>query len=220
MEATSGMNSLFEGPAPYTFPKFQADGSGNLQTIEPTIHTLAELRAALADTCRRTALIDEMRRQDAYYASFLFERNLLDDSALVRMVRRAIAHRHDRAVESGSHNAAGYRADSLPVRSLRLLVKKFANSVRRDGKLPIVLLLHARGYSDHLYRALAELIAADDIPYVSTHEICPANDATNYVGDGHFTEAANRRIARALADLLAARLPWNGKPPKAVLAGK
>jgi len=211
MESTSGMNNSFEGPAPYTFPKYELDGSGNLRVIEPTIRTLAELRAALAEPGRRKALIAEMREHDAYYARYLFDRNILDSSALLRMIRRALAHRHDRAVESRTYTDAGYVAYSVAVRSLRHMVKAFGASVRRDGKLPVVLLLHTRGYSDHLYTILADVLATDDIPYVSTHTICPANDSTNYIADGHFTPEANGRIARALADVLAERLPGRGK---------
>jgi hypothetical protein len=210
MESTSGMNNSFEGPAPYSFPSFTPDGSGGITTIEPPFGTLGELRAALADADRRQALIEEMRRHDAYYAGYLFQRNVLDYSALARIVRRALAHRHDRAVESRSYTEAGFVAESIPVKALRLMVKAFARSVRGDGRLPVVLLLHTRGYADHLYAVLADDLATDDIPYVSTHTICPASDSTNYVADGHFTPEANGRIAQALADVLAARLPGRG----------
>jgi hypothetical protein len=212
MESTSGMNNSFEGPAPYTYPSFIPDGAGGLIKIEPTLRTLDQLRAALADSNSRRALLDEMRQYDAYYAAYLFDQTVFDYSALARIVRRALAHRNDRSIESRSHTDVGFVAESFAATALRLMVKEFAASARYDEKLPVVLLLHTRGYSDHLFAALADVLAADDIPYVSTHAICPANDPSNYIGDGHFTEEANGRIARALADLLAARLPGRGRP--------
>jgi len=45
-----------------------------------------------------------------------------------------------------------------------------------------------------------------DIPYVSTHGIAAAGDRQNFVADGHFTEAANRKITVAVLDLINQRL--------------
>src|SRR5207244_5928366 len=118
MESTSGMNSLFEGPAPYTYPKFIPDGVGSLQTIEPSIRTLAQLREALTDAGRRDALRQEMHRYDAYFAPFLFDMNFFDDSALARIVRRALAHRHERAVERRTLTEVGFVANSPAVAAL------------------------------------------------------------------------------------------------------
>src|SRR5205823_9438639 len=87
----------------------------------------------------------------------------------------------------------------------------FAGSVRRDRKVPVVLLIHTRGSSDHLFKILADTLAAHDIPFVSTHAICSPSDPTNYIPDGHFTAECNQRIARVLADVISGRLPRRGR---------
>jgi hypothetical protein len=206
MESTSGINCNFEAPFPYTYPKFRADQTGELEAIEPPVRTLAELRVALQEPAQRSALIEGMSRHDSYYASYLFEKSLFDYSAIARMVRRAFAHRHERSVESLVHNDGGFVKDSATIKTLRLIIEKFAASARSDGKLPLVLLLDTRGYSSQLHDVLGDLIARDDIPYVSTNDICKASDATNYISDGHFTAAANQKLGQAVADLLDARL--------------
>ncbi len=206
MDSTSGMNCQFESPAPYTYPKFVPNGAGGLTTIELGIRTLAELRTALATPLLRDSLRDAMRRSDAYFAPYLFDRNPLDASALVRIVRRALAHEKTRAVRERIHTRDGFVADSPVVSALRLLVVEFAQSVRRDGKVPMLLLFNDRGYSDHLYRCLAEPIAANDIPYLSTHTVCSADDPNNFVSDGHFKPEVNIRIARAAASVYESHL--------------
>ena len=207
MESNSGMNSLFEAPAPYTYPIFLPDGSGGLSSIEPSIHTTGQLRAALADPVRRDELRQEMQRYDAYFTPFLFDHDLFDSSALVRVIRRALAHHHQRIVESRTTTEAGFVADSPAIVALNRIVKEFAASARQDRMVPVVLLIHTRGSSDHLFKALAGTLAAHDIPFVSSHTICSANDSTNYVSDGHFTAENNRRIAQELADVIARRIP-------------
>jgi hypothetical protein len=212
MDSTSAINTQFEAPAPYTYPKFLTDGSGGLATVELGVRTLAELREVLADPARRDSLRDAMRRDDPYFAPFLFDRNLLDSSALVRMVRRAAAHHHIRAVDDRSHALSGFMDDAPVIATLRLLVVEFAASARRDGKLPVLLLFNNRGFADHLYVCLADTIAASDIPYVSSHTVCSANDPTVFIGDGHFTPEIITRIARALVNVLDTRLHRRDRP--------
>jgi hypothetical protein len=82
------------------------------------------------------------------------------------------------------------------------MVTDFAATAKADGKRPIVLVLNDRGYEDHLFQALKPTLESASIPYVSTHNIAPATDIRNFVGDGHFTASANKLIAEAVLKLL------------------
>jgi hypothetical protein len=142
-----------------------------------------------------------MREHDGFFNSFLFEHNWLDNSAIVRMIRRAWAQRHQTTITNQIHSPAGFNAETeIPV--LRAMVTDFAATAKADGKLPIVLVLNDRGYEDHLFQALKPTLESASIPYVSTHNIAPATDIRNFVGDGHFTESANKLIAEAVLNLL------------------
>ncbi len=59
-----------------------------------------------------------------------------------------------------------------------------------------------RGYEDRLFQALSPTLETAKIPYVSTHNIAPATDIGNFVADGHFTESANKLIAKAVLKLI------------------
>jgi hypothetical protein len=78
------------------------------------------------------------------------------------------------------------------------MVSDFAATARQDGKFPIVVVLNDKGYEDHLIQVLLPRLGQEAIPYVSTHAIAPASNLSNFVGDGHFTQSANQRIATVL----------------------
>src|SRR5512135_513845 len=161
LASTSGMNWRFEGPAPYCYPRLIPVGN-ELQASWPGPRSLDQFRACLRDPDRWAAFVGQMRRQDEFFDPLLFEENVLDASALVRLVRRAWAAQHLRRVERRFHTSEGFVADSTALSSLRAIVKQFAATARRDGRLPIVLLFNDRGYGDHLDRALRPILVRED----------------------------------------------------------
>src|SRR5919199_346097 len=196
----NGMTWQFEGPAPYTYPRYFVE-EGKLKAIWPTILSLTQLRAAHQDKAQWDAFVTQMREHDGFFNSFLFEHNWLDNSAIVRMIRRAWAQRHQTTITNQIHSPTGFNEETeIPV--LRAMVAEFAATAKADGKRPIVLVLNDRGYDDHLFQALKPTLESASIPYVSTHNIAPATDIRNFVGDGHFTTSANKLIAEAVLKLL------------------
>ena len=93
-------------------------------------------------------------------------------------------------------------ATDYEVPVLQAMVSDFAKTAVQDGKFPIVLLINDRGYADHLFQAVAPTLKAASIPYVSTHSIAPVTDPTNFVKDGHFTDAVNKKLATAMLELI------------------
>ena len=204
MGALSGMTWQFEGPAPYTFPKLTLSKKADevLSEVWLDARSLGEFRATLNDPIRWNRLVEQLREADDFYDPFLFHQNLLDESSLVRLFRRGWAKYQSGIIEGRIHNAKGFVEESSYVATLRTLVSQFAKTAREDGKLPVVLLLDTKGYFDHLDRILVPILERENIPYVSTNAICPASNAANFVSDGHFTEAANDKIAQATYQLL------------------
>ncbi|MCH6567522.1 MAG: hypothetical protein IH801_04045, partial [Nitrospinae bacterium] len=94
------------------------------------------------------------------------------------------------------HDANGYRSDSTVGPVARAIIRSFAETVRADGRLPIVILFHEKGFDDHLYALLAPTLREHNIPFLSTHELAPASDHDSFMPDGHFTAEVDERIAR------------------------
>ena len=200
LRTMNGMTWQFEGPAPYTYPRYFVE-DGKLKAIWPKILSLFQLRAALQDKQQWDAFVTQMQDRDQFFNSFLFKRNLLDNSVVVRLIRRAWAQRHQMMITNQIHDAAGFNAESeIPI--LRAIVADFAATAKSDGKMPIVLILNDRGYDDHLFQALKPTLENAEIPYVSNHNIAPATDIRNFVSDGHFIESANKLIAEAVLKLI------------------
>jgi hypothetical protein len=202
MATTSGMTWNFEGPTPYTYPRYFMAAAG-LEPHWPLVESLAGMRERLGDRAKWDGYVARIRAEDEFYDAFSFTANPLDQSALVRLIRRAWAQRQHRAVAGRIHTDAGFNEDRQEVRCLRAIVASFAETARRDGKLPLVLLLEGRGYAGHLDRVLRATIDEHAIPCVDTGAICPATDGRNFLPDGHFTPEANGKIARAILARLA-----------------
>ena len=200
LRTMNGMTWQFEGPAPYTYPRYLVE-EGKLKAIWPKILSLAQLRAALQDKQQWNAFVTQMGEHDQFFNSFLFKRNLLDNSVIVRLIRRAWAQHHQARIANQIHDPAGFNA-KLDITVLRAMVADFAATARRDRQMPIVLIINDRGYDDHLFQTLKPTLENASIPYVSTHNIAPATDARNFIGDGHFALSANKSIAEAVLKLI------------------
>lgn len=198
MGSMSGLFWMFESPAPFSFPRYRLEGD-KLVAEQPMIASEEAFRAAFgarSDAWQRYK--DQLRRHDRGYDGFTMEQNLADRSALLRLIRRGwVAHRQ--AYEAGVYEPGrGFDPQSEEVRVLEAMLKDLARRTRARGERLVVLLLHTRGQSDHLHAVLQRTLKANGIEYVSSHEAFSANDPANFVADGHYAEAANRRLAQAL----------------------
>ena len=204
MLTQTGDTWMFESPAPYCYPRYTLDAAGRLVESWPAVRTEADLRAALADRSKMDAFRDGLAAHDLFYDPVSFGGTTAaawaDHSALARLLRRAWADRHVWAVSSTvDRPKLGFDPDSPDVgRPLRAVCLDFAATARADGKRPVVLLIQDQGSRDHLYQLLGPYLADHGVPIVSTHEWVPTDVRTNFVADGHFTPAADRRVAAAL----------------------
>lgn len=203
MDAASGSTWTFESPYAYTYPRWRPSGD-SLSAAWPSVRSLAGLRATLADPQALRAWRRELAQQDAWYSPSLAHAGAADVSVFGRLLRRAWAQRHLRERTARVHGPRGFVESAEGVVVLRRMVERFAAGVRADGGVPVVLLLHDRGYDDHLARALAGALEHGRVPVVSSHRLVSAADPRSFVADGHYVAAANGRIARAVAEAVAA----------------
>lgn len=201
LSAMSGMTSGAEVVAPFTFPKYYLE-QGDLKAIWPSIDSLETLRLAKQNQTKWQAFETQLQNNDKFYNTFSFQQNLLDRSAVARMIRRAWTQNHKSQTINQIHTSKGFNDtwEGIPV--LNEMIKEFAQTSIADGKLPIVLVINNRGYDDHLFKAIQPTLSKYSVPYVSTHEIAPATDLNNFLPDGHFTQEANQKIAQQIIKLI------------------
>ncbi|WP_154655920.1 hypothetical protein [Fortiea contorta] len=201
MRAMNGMTWQFESPAPYTYPKYFLK-DGKLEEIQPQITSLAQLRTTFEDKQKWSEFLTQMRENDQFFNPFLFQHNFLDNFTTVRLIRRAFAQGQQKAIDNQAYSAKNGFNQDYEVPLLKEIVTKFAATAKSDRLLPIVFLINDRGYDDDLFQALKPTLESNSIPYVSTHNIVPASDPANFVGDGHFTKEGNKKIAEAMLKLI------------------
>jgi len=208
MTTFTGLNRQFEWPLPYTFPKYHKVGD-RLEEVWPSVRTMADFRQVLDDDKLWNNYVKEMQAEDSYYHPFTFHENFMDKLVIFRFIRRSWAKRHANRVKDSVYETSqgfgsnqifsqGFKENSEVVQTLRLMLKEFARQVRSDGKLPIVVLLNIRGYSNHLTQILAEHLQEANIPFVDSHIIAPSDDPKNLAPDNlHFSKEIDQQLAQA-----------------------
>lgn len=198
VDAMTAATWQFESPPLYTYPRYRVDASGALAASEPLVRSLDGLREVLRDPARRRAWEAQLARDDAWYDPLTWRASWLDRSTFAKLLRRAWAQRNQRLRLARVHDRRGFREDAGSVRVLRALTGAFVDGCRRDGTLPVVLLLDDAGYADHLSKLLGPELERRGAVWLGTHELADASDRANLRGDGHFVPEVNRRLAAAL----------------------
>jgi hypothetical protein len=199
-----GATTTFEKPTPFTFPRYTLGVGGRLEEVRPVVASLEDLRGALGDEARWSRYIDQLARHDLFYDPLLMRRGPADRSAILRMVRRAYAQHEFRRRAAAIEGPEGFRDHPEVGPVLQAMAGDFARRCRGAGQVPMILLIHDRPYGDALFRLLGPTLEAERVPYFSTHLVAPTSDPANFVGDGHFTHAANERIGREALRVLRA----------------
>jgi hypothetical protein len=203
---TSGMTSHFDSVWPYTYPRY-AFSDGVLKSELPPFLSEAGYREFFYDSPRWDTYKRWLREHDKYYDPLLFRRTILDNSSIVRMIRRAYAYSSRRRRDARVFSAVdGFNVHSEEVEILKSLVVGFAEDAKKNRSVPIVYIINNLFMGDHLYRVLQPTLAAHKILFLSTHEVCPPNDPTLFEANSHFIPSKNILLAGAMMDLIKANM--------------
>jgi hypothetical protein len=201
LDAMSGMTVGGEVPAPFTFPKYEIK-EDKLQVIFPEIDSIEDLIKSKQDRQLWVNFVNQIKNYDSFYNSFSFHENILDNSTIMRMIRRSWTQNNKQKIFDNIHTSKGFNEEWKEIQVLNKMIKEFNETARKDEKLPIILVINDRGYDDHLFKIINQTLEEESIHYISTHNISPATNLSNFVSDGHFTKKANLKIAEKVLDLI------------------
>lgn len=190
---------------PYTADRFVIDGKG-LRQIPPPYDSFDEYVRTLNDPVAWDQALGNFARIDPYYDDVLFRETWLDNSTLVRMVRRGWAQRRDQRMRNDAMTSSGFAPDSEAVRVANAIIADFARRARAEGLIPVVYAVDSFGYDDHLYRAIAGTLKDNSIPYLATHSVIDPGAPEGYLPDSHFTDRNDERLARVMDRIIAREL--------------
>lgn len=203
MLSMTGATTGFESPAPFTYPRYLIDTRGKLQETLPVVNSPEDWRLALDNVDSLGARFKaQLWAQDNFYNPFLFDTGWSDHSAILRMLRRSYAQRSSRHIDATVMGPMGYIDQSAIGPVLKALTLDFAKRSKAAGKRPIILLLQDGNSGDALFRLLAPTFEDAGLEFVSSHDVAPTTDSSNFVSDGHFSASANQRVAKKLLVLL------------------
>jgi hypothetical protein len=199
---TSGTTNHFDSVWPYTYPRFFVQ-DGKLGQTAPPFMSLAEYREFFYDRKKWKAYIDWLREYDRFYDPLLFRGSFLDQSSILRLIRRGYAYSSRSKKEARVFDDRnGFKIESEEVRILRAIIESFASEARKKHALPIIYLVNNVLMSDHLFKLLEPTLSSAGILYLSTHEIAPPDDPTNYLPDSHFVPAKNMELAKEMMRII------------------
>ena len=97
-----------------------------------------------------------MKEYDSPFSSFVFDSNISDRSALIRLIRRGWANRTVAQAESRIHHPQkGFDIQSPEIKTLKAILTEFTEMANSAQQKPVIILISDRGYENHLYEALA-----------------------------------------------------------------
>lgn len=204
--ATTGMTAFFDSSFPYTFPRYRVEG-GKLQTAYPPFSDAKGYLDYYYNKGKWSSYRDWLSKNDKHYDPILFETSFLDSSAFFRLLRRAYSEGEKERRLREVYTKAGFNEKSEEVVVLRAIVAEFAKSARDDGIVPIVYVVNSKGTGKSLFKVLKPVLDGYNIPYLSTHVICPPDDPRAYLPENsHFTPAKDIELAKEMIKIIGRKL--------------
>jgi hypothetical protein len=204
---TSGATNHFDAVYPYTYPRFFLR-SGNLEYAIPPFNSFKDYIEYFYNPEKWKAYRMWLRKYDKFYSGILFRKTILDSSSIFRMVRRAYAYSMQRQKEADVYSdTKGFNVESEEVNILQSLVVEFSQTAKRNNSLPIIYIVNNVFMGDSLFRLLKPTLLSHNIPFLSTHEICPPNDPRFYLPDSHFIPSKNLELANAMIKIIRENMP-------------
>lgn len=211
MNASTGATWQFEVPPPFTYPRYHLDSSGSLVAGPLPVRSLDDVRAALRDPNRLREWEVQLERDDEWYEPYFWRQTWLDESVIVRLVRRAWYQRAFHQRVKKLHGPRGFAEDTEAIPVMRSILASFVRDCRAEGTLPVVLLIEDREYLDHLSRAVGPDLDRLGVIWIASHQwVDPGNPADALPGR-HFSQEANRRIALELLRRIRGEMPPGGQ---------
>lgn len=214
---TSGATNHFDAVYPYTYPRFFLSNSA-LKYVMPPFISFKDYIEYFYNLEKWKAYIKWLREYDKFYNPMLFKKTILDNSSIFRMLRRAYAYSMQRKKEATVYSdAKGFNVESEEVKILQSLVVEFSQIAKRQNSLPIVYIVNNVFMGDRLFKLLEPTLLSHNIPFLSSHDICPPNDPRLYLPDSHFIPSKNLELANEMIKIIKEKLPpkiWMKEPNK------
>lgn len=194
-------NSAFEYPGSHFYPRYSSE-DGQLISSGIPVSNLEEFRQTLGGDETRKKLLQFLKENDDYYHPFVFQSSWTDYSNTLKMLRRSFAQSNKREAVARYFNGDKFLNHQGMVDTLRLMLRQFVVESNSVGKTPIIILINDRNYAESLDPVFMPVLEELNVKYFSSTSVIDSRNLSNFIGDGHFTEANDIKLAQALDRLL------------------
>ncbi len=202
ISATAGTTCYFDMGHPYTFPRYFME-KDLIKEIYPPFYTTEGFKKYFFNSEKWKEYRAWLNRNDKYYDILLFKRSMLDKSSLFRVLRRSYSETMKQNIIEKIYDKNGFNLKSEEVLALQGIVRSFAKNVRKKKGIPIIYIVNNENRGDHLYKALKKILEDYNIPFLSTHRICPPDDPRVYLGtNSHFTPDKDIELAKEMIRII------------------
>jgi hypothetical protein len=197
----SGMTRSPDLPEPYTSDRFFLKGD-ELKAVHPPYESFQQYVTTFYDPKKWSYALQVFAKYDTMYSHIMVHRNILDHSALFRLIRRAYGQRLIREARRNVLYENGFNPNSEQVKVARAIVEQFAQQARARGIVPVVFIVNNLGFSDYMFQALRPALEAENVPYLNSASIVSPDDPRGYLPDSHFTSQNDEKLAMALIKII------------------
>jgi hypothetical protein len=201
ISTTTGATMHFDMSYPYTYPRLLLE-ENRLEVYYPPYINERDYIKYLNDPKMWNEYKVWLKQYDKYYDPILFNTNIFDDSSVLRLLRRAYAQYSRNRKQNTVYNGDGFNLQSEEILVLKKIIIDFAYSAKKKNILPIIYIVNSPNRSDHLFRALELILRDHDIPYLSTHEICPPDNPKIFLENTHFTLEKDMELADEIIKII------------------
>jgi len=206
---------------PLVKPRYVLGSNGELALLPTPIRRLSDYRKYL----RRPEQIVELRENDEWYESAIYENPMYDLSATDRLVTHLWIRLKRRYFDPNRLFRGGaFNERSTAFKIQIALFEKFGAAVRARGAVPLIvifpdrdaLVARARGRPAD-YTPLLSQLQARALPYVDLADAfllsgVPFDVPSWFMPGGHYSPTGNRLVARWLGERLLSRFPRCSAP--------
>jgi hypothetical protein len=198
MAALSNQTWAFEQPAPFTYPIYTIEES-KLAKTEPVVYDLQDQLRVFNDDQAKSEWYQQLAEHDKFFSPITYGMVWLDNSPFVRLVRRTLAKSHIQSIKSNILESQEYDYKNI----LGAMFKSFAEKARKDGQLPIVMLIQSNKPDDpNLLALYKQVLEQEKITYFSTENYFSPKDTSGFLPDGHYKQHVDTLFAEELLKLL------------------
>lgn len=196
MQGFTGLGYSFENPAPYTYPQYSMTDGKFKKRILPINDRDEFISSYRKNSPKWKAHLEQIKAHDPFWNTFTFNKSWMDQSAIIRFLRRYWSSRIIRLTKANIFTPKdGYNLNNSSIEAIPEIFSRMKTASNATGQKLIVVLLHSSGEPGHLDNWLGDKLRTIGITVISSTDLFSSTDFSNFESDGHYLPQHDKELA-------------------------